>query len=64
MKRLYRSRKDRMISGVLGGFAAYFAIDATVVRMLFVLGLFFSAFTLAFVYLAAIFIMPEEGEIR
>ena len=64
MKRLFRSRKDRMVSGVLGGVAEYLGIDSTVVRMLFVLGLFFSVFTLSFVYLAAIFIMPDEGEIR
>lgn len=64
MKRLYRSSRNRMVSGVLGGVAEYFAIDATVVRMLFVLGLFVSVFTLSFVYLAAIFIMPDEGDIR
>ncbi len=36
-KRLYRSRKDRMICGVCGGIAKYFNIDPTLVRLAFVL---------------------------
>ena len=36
-KRLYRSKKDRMICGVCGGIANYFNIDPTLVRLAFVL---------------------------
>lgn len=36
-KRLYRSRKSRMICGVCGGVAEYFNIDPTIVRLLLVL---------------------------
>lgn len=36
-KRLYRSRKDKMICGVCGGIAKYFNIDPTLVRLAFVL---------------------------
>ncbi|HLR40946.1 MAG TPA: PspC domain-containing protein [Virgibacillus sp.] len=64
MKRLYRSMNERMLAGVLGGIAEYFEIDPTIVRLLFVLGLFFSVFTLSFVYIAAVFIIPNEGEAR
>jgi phage shock protein PspC (stress-responsive transcriptional regulator) len=35
-KKLYRSRSERMITGVCGGLAEYFDIDPTVVRLLFV----------------------------
>jgi phage shock protein PspC (stress-responsive transcriptional regulator) len=35
-KKLYRSETDRMIAGVCGGFAEYFNIDPTVVRLIFV----------------------------
>ncbi|NLV72508.1 MAG: PspC domain-containing protein [Actinobacteria bacterium] len=35
-KRLYRSRTDRMIGGVCGGLAAYFDIDPTIIRVLWV----------------------------
>lgn len=31
MKRLTRSRKDKMLGGVCGGIAEYFDIDATIV---------------------------------
>lgn len=40
MKRLYRSRDDRMIAGVLGGLGEYLGIDATIVRLLWVVGTF------------------------
>jgi phage shock protein C len=36
-KRLYRSREERMISGVCGGIAEYFEMDPTVIRLIFVL---------------------------
>ncbi|MDF2460783.1 MAG: phage shock protein PspC [Candidatus Saccharibacteria bacterium] len=32
-KRLYRSRKDRLIAGICGGLADYFNIDASLVRI-------------------------------
>ena len=36
-KRLYRSRKDRMLAGVCGGLSQYFGIDPVVVRLAFLL---------------------------
>ena len=33
-RKLYRSRKDRMIAGVCGGLAQYFGIDSTVFRLI------------------------------
>lgn len=36
-KRLYRSRKNRMLGGVAGGLADYFDIDPVIVRVLFVI---------------------------
>lgn len=64
MKRLYRSRDHRMVAGILGGLAEYFTIDPTILRLGFVVGLFFSAGLLIFVYLFAIFIIPNEWEVR
>jgi phage shock protein C len=40
-KKLYRSRTNRRIAGVCGGLAEYFNVDATIIRLLFVLGFFF-----------------------
>lgn len=36
-KKLYRSQKDKIIGGVCGGLAEYFDVDATIIRLLFVL---------------------------
>lgn len=36
-KRLYRSRENKMLCGVCGGIGEYFNIDATLIRLLFVL---------------------------
>lgn len=39
-KRLYRSRKDKMIGGVCGGLAEYFDIDPVIVRAFFIVATF------------------------
>jgi phage shock protein C len=36
-KRLYRSKKDRMLGGVCSGLAEYFAVDPTLVRVILVI---------------------------
>lgn len=61
MKRLYRSRKQRMLAGVLGGLSEYFNVDPTIVRLVFVVLLFPTAFfPLILIYLAAAIIIPDE----
>jgi len=39
-KRLYRSRKERMIAGVCGGLAQYFEVDPVIVRIIALVLLF------------------------
>ena len=39
-KKLYKSNENRMLEGVCGGIAEFFGIDATLVRLGFVLYLF------------------------
>ncbi len=59
-KKLYRSRSDRMISGVCGGLAKYFDIDPTIVRIIAVLSIFASGVgILAYIILAIV--VPLEG---
>lgn len=56
MKKLYRSRNNKIIGGVAGGIAEYFNIDPIIVRLMF-FGLVFSgAFALA--YIAAWIFVP------
>ncbi|MFC4023833.1 PspC domain-containing protein [Oceanobacillus longus] len=63
MKRLYRSTSNKMMSGVLGGLGEYFNIDATILRLIFVVLLIPSFMTFALVYLVAALIIPKEEEI-
>jgi phage shock protein C len=59
VKRLYRSRTERRISGVCGGLATYINIDPTLVRLLFVLGLLFVGGTF-WAYVILLLVIPEE----
>jgi phage shock protein C len=58
-RRLQKSRTDRMIDGVCGGLAAYFSIDATLVRIVWVLLTLFGG-SGVILYIAAMIIMPKE----
>lgn len=59
-KKLYRSRSKRMVGGVCGGLGEFFAIDPTLVRLVFVFGVIFGFGSMLFVYLAMLLIVPEE----
>lgn len=56
---LKRPQGDRMIAGVCAGLARHLGMDTTLMRVLFVLGLFFVGGTLL-VYLVLIFVIPSE----
>lgn len=45
-KRLYRDKKEKIIAGVCGGIANYFAIDPLAVRLIFILVTIFNVATL------------------
>ncbi len=60
-KKLYRSNNDKMLCGVCAGIAEYFGVDATLVRLLFVL------FTVlggagVLLYIIAAIVIPKEPE--
>jgi phage shock protein C len=59
-RRLYRSRTDKMLGGVSGGLAAYFDIDAVLVRLLWVVGTVFTGGLLALAYILLWIIVPQE----
>lgn len=65
VKRLFRSREDRMVAGVCGGLAEYTNLDPTVVRLLFVaVAILGAAPGLVLAYLAMMIIVPEETMIE
>ena len=57
-RRLLRSRDDRMLAGVAGGLGRYFAVDPTIVRIGFVVSIFFGGLGL-FAYLALALFVPS-----
>lgn len=58
MKKLYRSKKNRIIAGVCGGIGEYLDVDPTLIRLLWVL-LFRQGIGIAG-YIIAWVIIPEE----
>jgi phage shock protein C len=58
-RRLYRSKTDRKLAGVCGGLAQYFNLDATLIRVLFVLLAVLGGSGLV-LYLAMWIIVPKE----
>lgn len=56
---LRRSRRHRMIAGVIGGLADYFGLDPTTLRVVYVVGSILSAaFPGILVYLLLWIVMP------
>ncbi len=63
VKRLYRSRTDRMLAGVCGGMAEYFSIDPVIMRVLWVIVTLFGGIGLL-LYIAAVIIIPQKHEME
>lgn len=61
MKRLYRSRKNKVIAGVCGGIAEYFDVDPVLIRLIAVLFLFTGGASLI-AYIVGMIIMPKAPE--
>ena len=61
VKRLERSRSDKWLAGVSGGLGRYFDINPTVFRLGFIVLTLLSGFGIL-VYIAAVLVMPKEGE--
>jgi phage shock protein PspC (stress-responsive transcriptional regulator) len=59
VKKLHRSRTDRMIAGICGGLGEIFSIDPTLVRLVFALVALFTVGTAALVYILGWIIIPE-----
>lgn len=60
-RHLHRSRRNRMIAGVVGGIADYFGMDPTLARVIYVLvSIFSAAFPGILVYIILWILIPEE----
>lgn len=57
-RKLFRSKRNRMIAGVCGGLGYYFDIDPTIMRLLFILLMLAFGSTLI-IYLIMWLVVPE-----
>ncbi len=63
MKKIYRSKTQKMVSGVCGGIAQYFNCDPTIIRLVWaVVSLFSAAFPGILLYIICAIVIPEEPD--
>ncbi len=59
VKKLYRSRENRMICGVAGGLGAYLGVDPTIVRLLFVVAVLAGFLPAVVGYVVCCLVIPD-----
>ena len=60
MKRLYRSKKERILGGVCVGLGEHLDVDPTVIRLIWAVVSVLSIGTGIIIYILAWIIIPEE----
>ncbi len=61
MKKLFRSKENRVFAGIMGGLGEYFNVDPVALRLIGVLIFVFTGlFPGLLIYILAIFIMPGK----
>lgn len=59
-KKLRKSKKEKIIAGVLGGVSEYLSVDPTVVRIVWLIGLAFTGFIPGIaLYIIAALVLPQ-----
>lgn len=58
-KKLVRSA-DKKIAGVCGGLAEYFGMNASIVRIIYLLATIFTAFAGVLIYIILMLVMPAQ----
>lgn len=63
MKKLTRKKQGRVIAGVSGGIGEYIGLDPVIVRLVLIfLFIVTGLVPIVILYLAAIFLVPEEAD--
>ena len=63
VRRLYRSRTDRILGGVCGGLGEYLGVDSNLIRIVWIL-LSFVYGVAIIIYIIAWILLPEKPEIE
>lgn len=61
-KKLERSDKNRIISGVIGGLGEYLSIDPNILRIVAVVLLILFPILMVILYVVGVFLIPRSGE--
>ncbi|BEP28332.1 PspC domain-containing protein [Helicovermis profundi] len=62
-KKLYKSQNDKVISGVCGGIAEYFSVDAVIVRLIWLFTIIFGGVGVTAYIICSIFIPKRKNGI-
>lgn len=60
MKKLYRSQNDKMLGGILGGFAEYTNTDSTFIRLIYILLTLILCVPFILFYIICWFVIPKN----
>ncbi|GGH62457.1 hypothetical protein GCM10008014_38940 [Paenibacillus silvae] len=60
MSKLYRSTRDRMMTGLIGGISENIGMDSTLLRIIFVISIFATGGTTLLIYFIAALVVPKE----
>lgn len=60
MSKLYRSTRDRMMTGLIGGISEAIGMDSTLLRIIFVISIFATGGTTLLIYFIAALVVPKE----
>lgn len=60
MRKLSKIKSEAKISGVCAGLARYFGLDVTIIRVLWVLAVFFAVGSPVLVYIIMAIVMPDD----
>ncbi|MFC4560171.1 PspC domain-containing protein [Virgibacillus kekensis] len=64
MRKLYRSTKEKQLSGVLGGLSEMYNIDVSLLRIITVLSGFFTGGLTWLIYIIAAAVMPTDKQLN
>ncbi len=63
MKKLYKSKENKVLTGVIGGLGEYYQIDPTILRVIFIILVLVTGVILGILaYIIASLIIPEKPE--
>lgn len=61
MRKLYRSNRDKYVTGLISGLSESWNIDASLLRILFVISVFATSGASLLVYVLALLFVPKES---